>query len=75
MSVEINTHQGKVLKKHISHTHTPLKRKINISSMEINAPEVHEIPHAINMDELIEEPRWSAERLLEIREIVDAIIT
>jgi hypothetical protein len=60
-------------KTHIAYT--PIKRKRNISSVEINIPEVQESPHAMDMDELIEEPDWSAQRLLETREIVDAIMT
>jgi hypothetical protein len=43
--------------------------------VEINAPEVQESPHAMDMDELIEEPGWSVQRLLETREIVDAMMT
>jgi hypothetical protein len=41
-----------------------VKRKRNISLVELNAPEIHESPHAMDMDELIEEPGWSAKRLL-----------
>jgi hypothetical protein len=60
-------------KTHVAHT--PIKRKINMSLVEINAPEDQESPHAMDMDEIIEEHDWSAQRLLETREIVDAIMT
>jgi hypothetical protein len=60
-------------KSHI--TYTPVKRKRNTSSTGLSIPEVQESPRAMDMDELIEEPSWSAQRLLETREIVDAMIT
>jgi hypothetical protein len=44
----------KILEKtHI--TYTPVKRKTNISSVEINALEFQESHHAMDMDDLIEE--------------------
>lgn len=43
--------------------------------MERNTPEFQEILHVMEMDELIEEPAWSVQRLLETREIVDAMMT
>jgi hypothetical protein len=52
-----------------------VKRKRNISSAELNAPEFQEIPHAMDMDELIEEHGWSAQRLLETREIDNAMMS
>jgi hypothetical protein len=55
-------------------TYTPVKRKRNISSTELNALEIQESPHAMDMDELVEEPDWFAQRLLETREIAEAII-
>jgi len=36
-------------------TYTPVKRKTNISSVEINALEFQESHHAMDMDDLIEE--------------------
>jgi hypothetical protein len=45
-------------KKHVAYT--PIKRKINLASVEINASKVKEIPHAMDMDEIIEEPDWFA---------------
>jgi len=64
----------KTLKKtHIAYT--PIKIKINLSSVEINALEVQESPHAMDMDEIIEEPGWFMERLLETIEIVDPMMT
>jgi hypothetical protein len=60
-------------KTHITCTH--VKRKRNISLVEINAPEVQESPWEMDMDELIEEPRWFAHRLLEMREIINAMMT
>jgi len=65
-------HQEKSLRKHM--LHTPIKRKINMSSVEINAPEYQESPHAMDIDEIIEEPDCSAQRLVETREIVDSIM-
>jgi hypothetical protein len=41
-------------KTHVAHT--PIKRKRNLSSVEINAPEDQESPHVMDMDEIIEEP-------------------
>ena len=54
MTVEIKTHQGKSLCKHI--LHTPRKRKKKLSLVETNAPEYHKIPHDMDMDEIIEAP-------------------
>jgi hypothetical protein len=61
-----------VKKKHI--TYTPVKRKRNIS-MKINTLEVKEIPNAMDMDEHIEQPSCYVQRLLEMREINDSIMT
>jgi hypothetical protein len=64
----------KILEKtHVAYT--PLKRKINLSSIEINTSEVQESPCAMDMDNIIEEPDCSVQRLLEMREIVDSIMT
>jgi hypothetical protein len=53
MMVEIKNHQVKCLEKtHIGYT--PIKRKINLSLVEINTSEVQESPHGMDMDELIE---------------------
>jgi len=52
-----------------------MKRNRNTSTIGISIPEVQDSPHALDIDDLIEEPSWSAKRLLETREIVDAIIT
>jgi len=46
-----------------------------MSSVEINAPEDHESPHAMDMDDIIEEPDWSAQMFLETIEIADDIMT
>jgi hypothetical protein len=44
----------KILEKtHVAQT--PIKRKRNVSSMETNIPEEQEIPHAMDVDEIIEE--------------------
>jgi hypothetical protein len=53
MTVEIKTHPGKSLCKHI--LHTPKKRKKKLSLVEMKAPEYHGIPHDMDMDEIIEE--------------------
>jgi hypothetical protein len=64
----------KILEKtHVAHT--PIKRKINMSSVEISTPEDQESPHAMDTDEIIEELDWSAQRFLETREIDDVIMT
>jgi hypothetical protein len=64
----------KILEKtHI--TYTLVKRKRNTSLAGLSIHEVQEIPRAVDMDELIEEPRWSAQRFLETREIVNAMVT
>jgi hypothetical protein len=60
-------------KSHIAYT--SMKRKRNTSVTGLSIPEVQESPHTMDIDELIEEPSWSAQRLLETREIVDVIIT
>jgi hypothetical protein len=54
---------------------TAIKRKRNLSSMEINTSKVKESPRAMDMDKIIEEPEWFAQRLLDMREIVEAIMT
>jgi hypothetical protein len=36
---------------------------------------VEGIPRAMNVDELVGESNWSVQRLLETREIVEALIT
>jgi hypothetical protein len=51
------------------------KNKINTPSTGLSTHEVHGSPRAMDMDELIEEPTYSAKILLETREIVDAMIT
>jgi len=56
-------------------TYTLVKRKKNTSSTGLSILEVQESPHVMDMDELIEEPRWSAQRFLETREIVNAMVT
>jgi len=43
--------------------------------VEINASKVQESTRVMNMDDIIEEPVWSVQRLLETREIVDDIMT
>jgi len=59
-----------------SHTmYTSIKRKINTPTTRLNIPEVQESPQAMDVDELIEEPNWFAQRLLETREIVEPVIT
>jgi len=60
-------------KTHIAYT--LVKRKRNLSLVDINASEVQEIPHAMDMDEIIEEPSWFVQNLLETREISDAMMT
>ena len=51
-----------------------MKRKRNIPLARLSIHEVHESPSAMDMDELIEEPSWSAQRLLKTKKIVEAII-
>jgi hypothetical protein len=59
-----------------SHTvYTSVKRKINTITTGLNIPEFQESPQAMDVDDLIEELSWSAQRLLETIEIVEAIIT
>jgi hypothetical protein len=59
-------------KSHIAYT--SIKRRRNTSTTCLSIPEVQESPHVLDSDELIEEPSWFAQRLLETRKIVEDMI-
>jgi len=59
-----------------SHTvYTSVKIKRNIPTIRMSILETQEIPQSMDIDELIEEPSWYSQILLETREIVEALIT
>jgi hypothetical protein len=55
--------------------YTSIKRKINTQTTRLGIPETQEIPLAMDVYELIEEHNRSMQRLLETREIIEALIT
>jgi hypothetical protein len=45
--------------------HTFAKRKRDTKKTRLEIPEIQESPQVIDVDEIIEEPSWSEQRLLE----------
>ena len=43
--------------------------------MGLEIPEIEESPQGMDLDEVLEEPSWSEQRLLENSEIVEALVT
>ena len=52
-----------------------LKERENHGKWDKEILEIEESPQAMDVDEVIEEPSWSKKRLLETREIVEALVT
>jgi hypothetical protein len=73
MMVVIKTHQVNIEKSHTMYA--SVKRKINTPTTGLSIPATQESPQAMDVDEFIEEPSWSTQRLLETRETVEALIT
>jgi hypothetical protein len=74
MTMVIKTLQRKIWKKLILYT-LPLKEREKLKKTRLDVPEIEESPRAMDVDEVIEEPSWSKKRLLETREIVEALVT
>jgi hypothetical protein len=55
--------------------HTSIKRKRETQKMGLEILEIEESPRAMDVDEVIEEPNWSKQTLMETREIVEASVT
>jgi hypothetical protein len=55
--------------------HTCSKRKKDTHKMVLEILEIEESPQAMDVDEIIKEPNWSEQRLLETQEITKALVT
>jgi len=60
-------------KSHMVYTSVKIKR--NIPTTWLSISKTHESLQVMDIDELIEEPSWSTQRLLETRENIEALIT
>jgi hypothetical protein len=63
----------KLEKSHVVYTLVQRKRETRKKGLEKH--KIEEIPRAMYVDEVIEEPSWSEKGLLETREIIEALFT